>query len=79
MHGLARTLKEHVEQYARIRMDPRSPMLAWLVEYRGVLHNLSQVGKDGMTVYFRIHGKAWTIPLPCFGECVEFRKRTMHK
>ena len=37
VHGLARTLKEHIEQYARIRIDPKSPLLAWLIEYCGTL------------------------------------------
>ena len=37
-HGLTRTLKEHVEQYARITIDPHSPLLAWAIEYSWVLH-----------------------------------------
>ena len=78
-HGLARTLKEHVEQYARIRLDPRAPLLAWLVEYAWVLHFLFHVGADGMSAYHRLKGKPWTIALPTFGETVEFRVGTKHK
>jgi hypothetical protein len=33
-------LKEHVEQYARCVLDPKCPILAWLIEYAGVLHYL---------------------------------------
>ena len=36
-------------------------------------------GVDGMTPYQRIKGKPWTIALPAFGECVEYKKRTRHK
>ena len=32
-----------------------------------------------MTPYQRIKGKPWTIALPAFGECVEYKKRTRHK
>ena len=33
IHGLARTLKEHVEIHARIKLDPKSPVIAWLIEH----------------------------------------------
>ena len=32
-----------------------------------------------MTPYQRLRGKTWTIPLPCFGEAVEYKRRTRHK
>ena len=40
VHGLARTLKDHVEQYARIELDARSPMIAWIIEHAANLHFL---------------------------------------
>ena len=79
VHGLARTLKEHVEQYARMVLDPKNPMLAWLVEYCATLHFMYHRGSDGMTPYQRVKGKEWQIQLPPFGESVEFKKRTRHK
>ena len=54
-------------------------MLAWLIEYAGVLQNLFGVGQDGLTPYQRVKGKSWKVPLPAFGECIEYRKRTTHK
>jgi len=53
-HGLTRILKEHVEQYARITIDPHSPLLAWAIEYSWVLHFLFHLGSDGMSPYQRI-------------------------
>ena len=79
IHGLARTLKEHLEQYARITIDPKSPILAWLIEHTANLHYLFNKGEDGMTPYQRVKGKEWQIQLPSFGESVEFKRRTRHK
>ena len=72
--GLARTLKDFVEQAANFSFDPSSPVIAWMIEYGGVLHNLFHLGEpnDGMTAYHRWKGRPWKIPLPPFGECVEF-------
>ena len=78
-HGLARTLKEHLEQMCRMVIDPKNPILAWLIEYSGVLHNLFNRSSDGLTPYHRLKGKPWRVPLPAFGECVEFKRRTTHK
>ena len=32
-HGLARALKEHIEQYSKIKTDPKSPLLALIIEH----------------------------------------------
>ena len=81
VHGLARTLKEHLEQKTGKLLDPKSPVLAWLVEHAGVLLNLYHRGEphDGMTAYHRLKGRPWRVALPCFGEVVEFQRRTRHK
>ena len=57
----------------------KAHLLAWLIEYSATLHNLFQTGEDGMTPYQRIKGKKWSIPLPCFAEAIEFKRRTHHK
>ena len=77
-HELARTSKEHVEQYARVGLEPKSPILAWLLEHAAALHYVYQKGKDGMTPYPRVEGKEWIITMPAFAESVDFKKRTRH-
>jgi hypothetical protein len=79
VRGIARTLKERVEQYTRCVLDPKCPILAWLIEYAGVLHYLFHRREDGMAPYQRAKGKEWTIALPAFGESIDFKKNTRHK
>ena len=79
IHGLARTLKDHVEQYARIELDPKSPMIAWIIEHAATLHYLFHRSEDGMTPYQRVKGKEWTISLPAIGETVDYKQKTRHK
>ena len=81
VHGLARTIKDFIEQQSGVTVEPRSPLLAWLVEHCGNLLLLFHKGEphDGHTAYMRLKGKPWRVELPGFGECVEYRKRTRHK
>jgi hypothetical protein len=81
VHGLARTLKESLEQGIGEAIDAKAPIVAWLIEHAGTLLNLfSRSDKqDGMTAYMRLRGRPWRIPLPAFGETVEFMRRTRHK
>ena len=46
-----------------------------------LLYNMFHKGTpfDGMTQYRRVKRKDWVIPLPAFGEAIEFRQRTRHK
>ena len=78
-HGIARTVKDFLEEKLKIALEPTGPVLAWLVEYSSTLLNLFQVGSDGLTPYHRLKGKPWKIDLPSFGECIEFKKRTSTK
>ena len=41
IHGLARTLKEHVEIHARMKLDPKSPLIAWIIEHSSNLYSVS--------------------------------------
>ena len=79
VHGLARTLKEQVEDQCQVKLPQKHPVLAWLIEYAGTLITLFARGADGFTPIHRLKGRPWRIALPCFGECVEFRVRTRHK
>ena len=80
--GLARTLKDHVEFKIEKMINPKSPLLPWLVEYVGIRYTLfsfDEKSKDGMTPFRKLKGRDWVISLPSFGECVDYRVRTQHK
>ena len=81
VHGLARTLKDFLEQQSGIAPESRSPVLAWLVEHCSNLLPLFHKGEphDGHTAFMRLKGKPWRVELPSFGECVDYPKRTRHK
>ena len=77
--GLARTLKDFVEHKSGKAIDPKSPLLGWLIEHVGTLYTLyayDDNAKDGLTPYRKIKGRDWNIALPPFGECVYYRVRT---
>ena len=78
---MARTLKEDVETGIQVPIPAKHPVLNWLVEYCGILLQLFHRGTphDGMTAYQRVRGRPWKVDLPCFGEQVEFRRRSPHK
>ena len=80
--GLARTLKDHVEHKVGQQLDPRSPILRWLIEYVGTLYTLfsfDEKARDGLTAFRRIKGRDWTVALPAFGEFLDYRVKTNHK
>jgi thiol-disulfide isomerase/thioredoxin len=79
VQGLARTIKDDIEQKANIKLKPTSPLLAWLVEHAGNLYTILHKGKDGHTAWHRLRGKPWRQALQRFGECVEFRQKTRNK
>ena len=81
VHGLARTLKDFLEQRSGITLESRSPLLAWLVEHCSNLLLLCHKGEphDGHTAYMRLKSKPWRVEMPGSGECVDYRKRTRHK
>ena len=65
--GLARTLKDHVEFKIEKMINPKSPLLPWLVEYVGILYTLfsfDEKSKDGMTPFRKLKGRDWAISLP---------------
>ena len=81
VQGIARTLREDLETLLNSKIHDKSCILPWLVEHAGTVYTLFHRGEpfDGMTAYRRLKGKDWTIPLPAFGEAVEFRSRARHK
>ena len=79
VQGLVRTLKSSLEEKG-ITLEPSSAVLAWMVEYAGILHTLfSQELHEGLTPFQRIKGRKWQVALPCFGEAVDFRRNTRSK
>ena len=81
VHGLVRTLKDFLEQRSGRTLEPRSPLLAWLVEHCSNLLFLYHKGEpdDGHTAHVRLKGMPWSVEMLSFGECVDYRKRTRHK
>ena len=80
VHGLVRTLREFLMfKLGNVDIPPKQPGLAWMVEHAGTLQTLYGRGEDGLTPWHRLKGKPWRVPLPCFGEVVEFKLRTRHK
>eukprot|EP00435_Cladocopium_sp_Y103_P027107 s1055_g6.t1 len=81
VQGMGRTLKEYVEYYSEMELKADHPALPWLVEHAATVLTLFHKGapKDGMTAYQRLKGKPWKIPLPAWGELVEFRLRSWAK
>ena len=80
VHGLARTIKDFLEQRSGIALESRSPLLAWLVEHCSNLLLLFHKGEphDGHTACMRLKGEPWR-EMPSLGECVGFRRRSRHK
>ena len=68
-----------MEIHARMKLDPKSPLIAWIIEHSSNLYYIFNRGEDGMTPFQRVKGKTWKVPLPPFGESVEFKKRVSHK
>ena len=78
--GLARTLKEFLEIHSEAKLPANHPMVAWALVYAATLYTLFHREKDdGMTAYQRLKGKPWKVPLPSWGESVEFRLRCRGK
>lgn len=69
--GLCRTYKDACETGMGVQIDPKSPMLAWLIEHAGNMYTLyahDETMKDGLTPYRRLKGRDWQIALPPWGE-----------
>ena len=79
VQGLARTLKDSLEQESGMQLDERSPVLAWLVEHAGNLLTLLRKGADGHTALYRLRCKPWKRAVLQFGECIDFRQKTPSK
>ena len=73
--GLARTLKDRLEYRIGKALNPKSPILGWMIEYVGILYiiySYDEKAQDGITAFRKIKGR-------CFGECVDYRVKTNHK
>ena len=80
--GLCRTYKDACETGMGKQIDPKSPLLAWLIEHAGNMYTLyahDDTMKDGLTPFRRLKGRDWQVSLPPWGETVDYRVRTKHK
>lgn len=58
LKGMIRTLKASAEERLKDTMDPKHPLMPWLVEQASHLRNRYQVGPDGRTPVERQRGRA---------------------
>ena len=81
MEMSARTIKADLEIHAKMEFKGDEPILMWLIEHASTVHNLFHRGAphDGMTPYRRLKGREWKVPIPTFGESVEFQIHTTCK
>ena len=68
-----RVLKDALETRLGVTLDPRHPILAWLISHAGALLIRCQVGVDGKTAYQRWKGKVFRKPILEFGESTHFK------
>ena len=78
---MSRTLREHIEQKARLKLEGSMPIMAWIVQHASTLYRLYHRGhaSDGKTPFQRLTGKKWKVALPSMGEVVDFHKRSPKK
>ena len=71
IEGMVRTLKSALEERLGWKIDPKHPVLTWLVEWSASLINKFRVGKDGKTPEQRHKGLERSHrPIAEFGESV---------
>ena len=58
--GMVRTLKDHVEAKTNMQLKGDQPILAWIIDYAGILITRMKVGTDGKTAYQRLKWKKAT-------------------
>ena len=73
VQGQIRTLRSALESRIGVRVDPMSPIFAWLVIHAANLMNLCEIGRDGRVPYQRLRGRKLHPELVEFGECVFYQ------
>ena len=68
--GMIRTLKDMVEEKAKIKLNDAGVLLAWIIDYAGTAITRCKVGSDGKTAYQRLKGKSPTNQVTAIGEKV---------
>ena len=74
IEGEIRVLKDAFEARVEKKLRSDDNILAWLVEYAGVVVNRFEVGHDGKTPYERLRGKRTRLLGLEFGELQNFRR-----
>ena len=75
--GQIRVLKDALETRLKCGIPAQHNVIAWLVEFAGVLVNKYEVGRDGKTPYERLRGKNSKLLGLEFGELLNFRRARM--
>ena len=74
IEGEIRVLKDSFEAKIGHKLKANNNILAWLVEFAGVMLNKYRVGNDGKTPCERLRGKASKFLGLEFGKLLNFRR-----
>ena len=77
VEGQIRVMKDALEFRIKESVPGNHSVMAWLVEYAGVLINRYEVGHDGKTPYERLKGKKSKMLGLEFGEKVHYRMQAI--
>ncbi len=71
-----KALRSALEARLKERIEPRHPILQWLLRWTGQMLNRYRVDKHGRTAYELIRGKKCKVSIAEFGERVAYLERT---
>eukprot|EP00973_Karenia_brevis_P090589 12403341-Karenia_brevis.AAC.1 len=71
--GHIRVTKFALEQRIKTKIPADWPVLQWIVVFVGMMLTCHEVGQDGRTAYYRLHGRQASIAVAEFGEQVFYR------
>ena len=77
VEGQIRVIKDALEAKIKVKVPANHDVVAWLVEFAGVLLNRYGVAADGKTAYERLKGKKSKLLGIEFGEKVHFRRQAV--
>ena len=75
VEGMVRTMKEVIEDKAKIKLSANEDITAWMIRHAAFLQTRFSVGKDGKTAFKRGHHKDYASHLLPFGSAVDAKVR----
>ena len=75
VEAMVRTMKEVIEDKAKIKLSATEDITAWMIRHAAFLQTRFSVGKDGKTAFKRGHHKDYASHLLPFGSAVDAKVR----